>query len=269
MKAGHILFLVLMFLIMAGTADIHAQSPDAPGQTVGISTLDRFDFSTNAFPSKFDLKYTEYSSDVEPCVPLESGNPVCTEQSVSFCSPTPAPSEQDPINQPLTAEPLVPEPTLAEVETIENQPQTTDVTPLPTMAPLENQYASADAILDSDKIFNLVNQYRGSRGLAVFERNDAVCELAQTRSSEIITEIGNGTLHSGLYNRPLPYWIFENAKYGSNEEGTVAWWLASPIHHHSIVSDYKYSCVKCTGSYCTQLFTSFSPKQTASSEPSL
>ncbi len=129
-----------------------------------------------------------------------------------------------------------------------------------TMPALNSQMASDAAVLDSDKIFNLVNDYRVSQNLAPFEKNDEVCTLAQTRSTEIPAEIKNGTLHSGLYNRPLPYWIWENAKYGSNEEGTVAWWLASPLHHKSIVGDYKYSCVKCTGSYCSQLFTSFIPK---------
>ncbi|HVZ11452.1 MAG TPA: CAP domain-containing protein [Patescibacteria group bacterium] len=118
--------------------------------------------------------------------------------------------------------------------------------------------------LDSDKIFNMINAYRTSLGLPAFETNPDVCSLALVRSTEIPGEIQKGTLHMGLYNRPLPYWIWENAKYGSNEEGTVAWWLASPLHHSSIVGDYKYSCVKCTGTYCSELFTSFVPKQPTS-----
>ena len=130
----------------------------------------------------------------------------------------------------------------------------------PTMPALNSEVTQDDANLDSDKVFGLVNQYRASRGLVPFEKDDKVCELATTRSNEIIGEIGSGVLHSGLYNRNLPYWIWENAKYGSNEEGTVAWWISSPIHHQSMVGDYKFSCVKCTGSYCAQLFTSFAPK---------
>ncbi len=131
---------------------------------------------------------------------------------------------------------------------------------LPAAPALTSAYASDSAVLDSDKIFNLVNEYRASQGLAAFQKEDSVCSLAQTRSNEIPGEIQSGVLHSGLYNRNLPYWIWENAKIGTNEEGTVAWWLASPIHHQSIVGDYKYSCVRCTGSSCSQLFTSFVPK---------
>lgn len=121
-------------------------------------------------------------------------------------------------------------------------------------------YAPDNAVLDSGKIFDEVNQYRASIGLSSFEKDNSVCELARVRTLEIPSEIRTGTLHSGLYKRNLPYWVWENAKYGSNEDGTVAWWLASPIHHESIVGNYKYSCVVCTGSYCSELFTSFVPK---------
>lgn len=131
---------------------------------------------------------------------------------------------------------------------------------LPTMQPLAPESLQNDAPLNSDLIFDLTNQFRASIGLAPFEKDDKVCELASARSNELAGEITNGVIHSGLYNRNLPYWIFENAKVGSNEQGTVAWWLASPIHKSSIVADYKFSCVKCTGTYCSQLFTSFSPK---------
>lgn len=129
-----------------------------------------------------------------------------------------------------------------------------------SMPQLNSQYAANTTQLDSEKIFSLVNQYRASQGLSSFEKDDKVCELAKTRSQELVGEIANGSIHSGLYNRDLPYWIWENAKVGSNEEGTVAWWLSSPVHHQSIVGDYKYSCVQCTGSYCSELFTSFAPK---------
>lgn len=114
--------------------------------------------------------------------------------------------------------------------------------------------------LDSNRIFDLVNQFRSSQGLPAFEPESSVCELAQTRSGELAGELAQGAIHSGLYNRNLPYWIWENAKVGSNEEETVNWWLGSFIHRQSILGDYKYSCVKCQGTNCSQLFTSFVSK---------
>lgn len=125
---------------------------------------------------------------------------------------------------------------------------------------INSNYVISTVTLDSEKIFGMVNDYRIKVGLTPFEEENSVCSLAQVRATEISDEISNGSLHSGLYNRPLPYWIWENAKYGSNEEGTVAWWLASRVHRQSIVGDYKFSCVKCAGTYCSQLFTSFAPK---------
>lgn len=142
-----------------------------------------------------------------------------------------------------------------------SSPKPTNPQSEPTQIPTPSiNISSASATLDADKIFELVNQYRASHNLPPFELNDAVCELAKNRSMELGIEIAKATIHAGLYARNLPYWIWENAKAGSNEEETVAWWLASPIHRQSIVGDYKYSCVKCQGTNCSQLFTSFSPK---------
>lgn len=125
---------------------------------------------------------------------------------------------------------------------------------------LNGAVTSAETQVNADIIFNLINKYRETRGLPPFEREDKLCSLALARSSELTNELSNGTLHSGLYNRNMPYWVWENAKVGSNEEGTVQWWINSPIHHASIIGDYKYSCGACSGNRCSQLFTSYAPK---------
>jgi len=125
----------------------------------------------------------------------------------------------------------------------------------------EESLPSPAVNLNSDLIFDLTNEYRAKFGLAPFEKEEKVCNLAEIRTGEIASELaGNGALHSGLYNRNLPYWIFENAKVGSDEQGTLNWWVHSPIHRQSIVNNYKYSCVKCNGSICSQLFTSYEAK---------
>ncbi|MBI4092260.1 MAG: hypothetical protein HY427_03590 [Candidatus Levybacteria bacterium] len=145
----------------------------------------------------------------------------------------------------------------------ESSPQTTvqtqpEILVTPTSNPVEPVLQQQN--LNSDRIFDLINQHRASQGLAPFELEVSVCELAKARSAELAGELVNGTIHSGLYNRNLTFWIWENAKVGSNEDETVAWWISSPLHHQSIVGNYKYSCVKCSGNNCSELFTSFSPK---------
>ncbi len=114
---------------------------------------------------------------------------------------------------------------------------------------------------NADTVLNLVNQHRASIGKSAFITDEALCSLAQTRSTELAAEINNGTLHSGLYNRNLGYWATENAKVGGDENETVRWWLNSSIHRSQIQSDYTNACVGCTGRNCALVFTSHTPKK--------
>lgn len=189
------------------------------------------------------------------CSSLFVSKPSCSTDKSVCITPLQAPKQVQ--SAVITLKPLstITQPVITQAPVVEPTITTPTANPAPvTPTTVEN------TTLDSDKIFNMINQYRATLGLTPFEKDDNVCSLAQARTGEIQAEIPVGTLHSGLYNRPLPYWIFENAKYGSNEEGTVAWWLASPLHHQSIVGDYKFSCVKCAGSYCSEVFTSYAPK---------
>jgi len=130
--------------------------------------------------------------------------------------------------------------------------------PVPTVIVAEKEVESQDN--NSDKILELINAHRAKIGKAPFQKDEALCSLAKTRSTELRAELANGVLHSGLYNRGLSYWVTENAKSGGNEEETVRWWLNSSIHRSAIQSDYVYSCGGCTGNNCSQLFTSYNPK---------
>ncbi len=155
-------------------------------------------------------------------------------ESVYFVEPTPTPVETAITPTPTPIEPILPE--------------ARDMVP------------QLGVSVDSNIIFELINSHRASIGKPAFLKDDALCSLAQTRSIELTGEFANGSLHSGLYNRNLPYWITEDAKWGSNEAGTVHWWLNSPIHRRAIEGDYTYSCGACDGSQCSQLFTSYASK---------
>ena len=158
-----------------------------------------------------------------------------------FVPPSPSPSPDQPLTIPVETTP-------------------TSVVDLTIQAPHDNVPADS-ANLNSDLILNLINQHRAGIGKPGFIKDDALCTLARTRSTELSDELFvNHNLHSGLYNRNLPYWITENAKWGSNEAGTVQWWLNSPIHRSAIEGDYVYSCGACNGSMCSQLFTTYTPK---------
>lgn len=156
-----------------------------------------------------------------------------------------------------------PQPTVTPVEVV-----VSSITPNPMLQAPVDMVPADGVTLDSNLIFDLINAHRASIGKSAFQKDDALCSLAATRSTELSGEFANGTLHSGLYNRKLPYWITENAKWGSNEAGTVKWWLNSPIHRRAIEGDYTYSCGSCQGSKCAQLFTSYTPKGGVAPAPS-
>lgn len=145
-------------------------------------------------------------------------------------------------------------------------PTPTASTPQPTVAPAQtaapkSMVPATGQQVDANVIFDLINSHRSSIGLPAFQKDEALCSLANTRSFELHDELFvNFNLHSGLYNRNLPYWITEDAKWGSNEAGTVQWWLNSPVHRRAIEGNYTYSCGACNGSQCAQLFTSYTPK---------
>lgn len=121
------------------------------------------------------------------------------------------------------------------------------------------QYTST---LSAEVLFNLINEYRSKYKLSPFERDDTVCKLATERAGELYQELFvSGRLHSGFYNRNLPYIAAENVIYARSENLAFNWWLNSSVHRASILSDYKYSCLACSSNACTQIFTSFVPKQ--------
>lgn len=115
--------------------------------------------------------------------------------------------------------------------------------------------------LSGDTVFDLINNFRKSNGLAPFEKDANLCSLAATRATEGYNEIFvSGNIHGGLYARHLPYWITENMKYGPNESDVFNWWMGSYIHHKAIVSEAKYACGACSGNTCVMEFTSYIPK---------
>lgn len=257
-KAGKMVLLVGIFLNFLGAA------PQLNAQT----TQEAFKVSLNA-QEKLTLTDTGTAPSSRSCSLLESyfitASSNCVEKKTTqtelVAKATANPSDETPLTVSYTVEPtyfVEPTPTITPTTELPAQPTVTS-------APLQEalDLLPADGvILDNNLIFNLINDHRTQMGLPAFQKDDALCTLAKTRSVELHGELfeGKGYLHSGLYNRNLPYWITEDAKWGSNEAGTVKWWLNSPIHRRAIEGNYTYSCGACTGSQCSQLFTSYTPK---------
>lgn len=179
---------------------------------------------------------------------------------VATPSPTAVPTEKPTAQEETksTPKPTV-EPTKKPTETAKptvtptEKPKTES--PEPTTAP-----KIVSGGLNADKIFDLVNQYRASKGLPAQVKDDKVCALAQSRAPEIHSEIYGGVMHSGLKKRNLDYRNMENIISMRTEEEAVRWWINDYIHRVQMEADNKYSCVACSGNSCAQEFTNYEPK---------
>jgi uncharacterized protein YkwD len=134
------------------------------------------------------------------------------------------------------------------------------VTPTQTPPVQPNTQAPQNS-LNPDVILQLINTHRANLSLPSFEKNEQLCAIAESRGPQLYDEIFvTGKMHSGLYNRNLPFWITENMAHYPTEQAVFSWWLGSPIHRKAIEGDYTFSCGTCHGTSCAQLFTSFTPK---------
>ncbi len=113
-----------------------------------------------------------------------------------------------------------------------------------------------DYTLNSDVIFNLVNQHRISIGLQPVERNESIMQIAKERAPELFDEIFvNGNMHAGFYAKNLSYPSSEIIIYYNTEEGAVQWWLNSPIHRGIIQNaSYTKAGIACSGKSCSMIF---------------
>lgn len=181
-------------------------------------------------PAYYDKKYCTVSQNNTVCV-----------KGVSVRVPTATPTPTytpSPTHTPTPAQ---------------SQDQTQDTT--------TEEQSDKPSSLNSDMIFEMINNHRATLNLPPFQKDDQLCSLAKERGPELYDEIFvNHNIHGGFYSRDLPYWITENMKYGDNETDVFSWWLSSGIHRKAIEGNFTYSCGECYGKSCVQLFTSYQPK---------
>jgi uncharacterized protein YkwD len=181
-------------------------------------------------------------------------------------SPTPEPSTQPKSKN--TEVVITPKATIKPTSTPTEKPSSSPIAsikPLPTVAPTSTPTPTAEPAvntggLSADKIFDLVNNYRSSKGLPPVQKDERACEVARSRAPEIAAEISGGYMHKGIRERALPYFNSEIIISMRSEEAAVQWWINDYIHRVQMEGDYKYSCAACSGNSCVQEFTNFVPR---------
>jgi hypothetical protein len=127
---------------------------------------------------------------------------------------------------------------------------TSSLTPTPTVAVAQ----SSD---DSEKLFNMINDYRKENSLPAYEKSDRLCKIANERAPAIAGELARGAIHEGFYNGNYGYPnVIENAVAYGNIDQNFYWWKKSSVHRRNMLSStYKYSCVGCSNGNCVQIFS--------------
>lgn len=152
-----------------------------------------------------------------------------------------------------------PEPEEEKIEIIK-EAKAQELSPTPSSSPSATPSDITSTDSNGEKMFTMVNEYRAEKGLGSFEKDGRLCEIARSRAPQVNSELSSGTLHKGFKELNLPYWATENIAAYSTVEENLHFWLSDYIHKKAIESDSKYSCVACSGSSCSQIFTSFVSK---------
>lgn len=121
-------------------------------------------------------------------------------------------------------------------------------TPIPSPTPF---------IFSEKKLWSLVNEWRISQNLSSYTEDQRLCNLTEIRLKETSSDNShngfwkhiNDFPHNGLAENLTSDYIFEESSLGG--------WLNSPPHRKTLEDNYKYSCLKCLGDRCVQLFANF------------
>lgn len=119
-------------------------------------------------------------------------------------------------------------------------------------------YKVKEIKLDEQKLFDLVNEYRGKHQLPILEKSELLCEFAGIR----IPQIKKDWSHEGALNlfeyyekRGNLQYMGENlAKDLDSESSAIRGWIDSLKHKENLDYPYTESCIRCEGTYCVQIF---------------
>ena len=117
--------------------------------------------------------------------------------------------------------------------------------------------------LNENRLWLLVQQWRENNGYNLYLKDPEICRIAKERAIEQY-KLGHLDYHKGFLDRysSYPYVISENivtsSGYGNEgEQAALNWWLSSPPHHAALEKPYTHACIKCSGSICVHIFTSW------------
>ena len=97
------------------------------------------------------------------------------------------------------------------------------------------------------ELWTLVNDYREQEGLTKLDTNHTLCEFANTRAKEIMSDWSHDGWKEDKKYRKLFSSSGENlAKWSETEnvgQAILGAWINSPTHKKILRGDYEYGCI--------------------------
>lgn len=174
----------------------------------------------------------------------------------TVASPTPKPSAK-PSEEPSLKD------SDSETEKSKKDTEEKKAEPSPSIEPSPSPSPKTDVPLNSSNaqiLFDMTNDHRLKIGKPALEKEERLCKIAENRAPMVKSELASGTLHKGFKELNLPYWATENIAAYQTMKENFNFLVTDYIHKKAIESDAKYSCTACTGTSCSQIFSSFVPK---------
>lgn len=115
-------------------------------------------------------------------------------------------------------------------------------------------------IVNGDKLFDLINDWRTNRGFSIYEKSELTCRIASQRLDEVKANFS----HEGFSSERLcndECSLAENLiKDRYSEQDSLYGWTYSPLHLENLEKNYTHSCVKCSNTpenICVHIFSYF------------
>lgn len=109
--------------------------------------------------------------------------------------------------------------------------------------------------LSSEKLWNIVNDWRQSRGLQPFQKSEVLCGYALQRMGEIKTDFSHAGFGGDRWFGSDFKNVGENlAQNMFNEQATLNSWLNSPSHRENLERAYTHACIVTDGNFAVQVF---------------
>lgn len=113
-------------------------------------------------------------------------------------------------------------------------------------------------IFSEDRLFDLVQNWRQSKGLPTYKKSERLCGVADRRLEDVEKDFTHDKFFiSNESNNWYGYhYLGENLIKGMfSEQASLNGWLRSPKHLENLENKiFTESCIRCSGSTCVHIF---------------